>query len=84
MPRANLQLGIFERLGGRLCGSGGLRRDGCADGTAVLGIELTPDDWGRYRLALEVVAALGNYGFGELGLTELNSKAAAARSSVER
>ncbi len=31
------------------------------DRKAVLGIELAPDEWGRYRLALEVANALMNF-----------------------
>jgi ribosomal-protein-alanine N-acetyltransferase len=57
-PRQNFQVGIFERDSDRLCGCAGLRKAGASAGTAVLGIELTPDDWGRYRLAVEVVTAL--------------------------
>jgi ribosomal-protein-alanine N-acetyltransferase len=62
MPRRNVQLGICDR-DGRLIGCAGLRRDSHVSREAVLGIELTPDDWGRYRLAIEVAAALIGFGF---------------------
>jgi ribosomal-protein-alanine N-acetyltransferase len=67
VPRQNFQAGVFEQETGRLCGCAGLRKAGSNDGrTAVLGIELAPDDWGRYRLAIEVASALIEYGFHDL------------------
>ena len=70
-PRENYQFGIFEAEAGRLCGCAGLRQAGAPPGTAVLGIELTPDDWGRYRLAIDVVDALLEFGFSELDLSSI-------------
>jgi RimJ/RimL family protein N-acetyltransferase len=41
-PRQNFQIGIFERATSRLCGCAGLRGAGKPEGTAVVGLELTP------------------------------------------
>lgn len=84
VPRTNLQLGIFEKVSGQLCGSGGLRSAGRKDGEAVLGIELTPGNWGRYRLALEVVEALGDYGFRELNLSKIIADSSSGNTSVAK
>lgn len=83
-PRHNFQLGIFEQETGRLCGCAGLRKSGRADGIAVLGIELTPDDWGRYRLAIEVATALMEHGFGNLGLQLIMGDTASGNQRVEK
>jgi ribosomal-protein-alanine N-acetyltransferase len=83
-PRRNFQLGIFERQTGRLCGCAGLRRDECRPDRAELGIELMPDDWGRYRLAVEVVQALLDFGFGDLGLETIVGSTASGNRRVER
>ena len=83
-PRRNYQLGIFERATGRLCGCAGLRRDGAGEGQAFLGIELAPDDWGRYRLAVEVAGALVGFGFRDLGLEAILGSTASGNRRVER
>lgn len=83
-PRQNFQMGVFERGDGRLCGCAGLRRAGRNDGSAVLGIELAPDDWGRYRLAIEVVSALLEHGFFNLNLHIIVGRAASGNRRVER
>jgi ribosomal-protein-alanine N-acetyltransferase len=83
-PRQNFQLGIFERDAVRLCGCAGLRRAGRDDGTAVLGIELAPDEWGRYRLAVEVAGALLGHGFRDLGLRAIVGDTASGNRRVER
>jgi [ribosomal protein S5]-alanine N-acetyltransferase len=83
-PRLNFQLGIFEQDTARLCGCAGLRRAGAGEGTAVLGIELTPDDWGRYRLATDVAGALIEHGFQELGLHRIIGSTASGNRRVER
>ena len=67
-PRQNFQVGIFERKSSRLCGCAGLRQAGKPEGTAVFGLELTPNDWGRYGVAIEVACALLEYGFHALRL----------------
>jgi len=67
-PRQRFQLGMFEQISGRLCGSAGLRRKlGEDESTLALGLELRPEDWGRYRAAIEVTEALLDYGFHILG-----------------
>lgn len=83
-PRRNFQVGIFMRDTGRLCGCAGLRKADKEEGTAVLGIELTPDDWGRYRLAIEVASALIEHGFHELDLHIIVGDTASGNRRVER
>jgi [ribosomal protein S5]-alanine N-acetyltransferase len=84
VPRQNVQVGIFERKAGRLCGCAGLRQAGQDEGTAVFGIELTPDDWGRYRLAIDVASALLEFGFGELGLALVVGNTSSGNKRVEK
>jgi ribosomal-protein-alanine N-acetyltransferase len=81
-PRSHVQLGIFDRRDGMLCGSAGLRR--LDDARAVLGIELAPSEWGRFRLALDVATGLLDYGFGTLGLDTIIGDTASGNSRVER
>ncbi len=50
----------------------------------MLGIELTPDDWGRYRLAVEAAGALVDHGFRELGLVAVLGSTASGNRRVER
>jgi ribosomal-protein-alanine N-acetyltransferase len=83
-PRQNYQLGVFERSTGRLCGCAGLRTSGSTERHAVLGIELTPSDWGRYRLAVEVARALVAFGFRELGLDLILGSTASGNRRAER
>jgi ribosomal-protein-alanine N-acetyltransferase len=83
-PRQNFQVGIFESDSGRLCGCAGLRKAGASAGTAVLGVELTPDDWGRYRLAVEVATALIDYGFSTLHLRRIVGATASGNKRVEK
>ena len=84
VPRRNLQLGIFEHASGRLCGCAGLRMAGAPEGAAVMGIELTPDDWGRYRLAIDVTTALIEYAFRTLGLDRVIGDTASGNTRVAR
>jgi ribosomal-protein-alanine N-acetyltransferase len=83
-PRRNFQVGIFDLATGRLCGCAGFRKAGKDDGTAILGIELTPDDWGRYGVAIEVAGALVEYGFRDLDLTLILGEAASGNRRVEK
>jgi ribosomal-protein-alanine N-acetyltransferase len=83
-PRRNYQLGIFDRPLGRLCGVAGLRQAGQPEGAAVLGLELTPDNWGRYRLAIEAASALIEHGFQEIGLRIIIGNAASGNMRVEK
>lgn len=82
-PRLNHQLGIFERGTGRLCGSAGLRGQGASEGQAIFGIELTPDDWGRYRLAVEAASGVIAFGFDALGLECILGSTASGNRRVE-
>jgi ribosomal-protein-alanine N-acetyltransferase len=82
MPRRNFQVGVFERNSGRLCGCAGIRKAGVSTGTAVLGIEFIPDDWGRYRLAVEVAAAVIEHGFSTLHLHRIVGAAASGNKRV--
>lgn len=83
-PRLDLQLGIFERAAGGLLGSAGLRRSAAEGGTAVFGLELAPDQWGRYRLAVEAAAALVGHGFRTLGLHAVVGMTASDNGRVEK
>ena len=84
VPRQNFQAGIFERETGRLCGCAGLRKAGRHVGTAALGFELTPDDWGRCGLAIEVASALVKHGFHDLDLHLIVGSTASGNTRVER
>ena len=81
-PRRNMQLGIVESESGRLLGCGGLRK--ADDDTAVLGIELAPNEWGRFRLALDASSALLQYGFETLGLKKIIGDTASGNHRVEK
>lgn len=81
-PRMNFQLGIFDRETGRLLGCGGLRKSG--DASAVLGIELAPSEWGRFRLAVDAATALLAYGFERLGLDTVVGHTASGNRRIER
>jgi len=83
VPRLNWQVGIFLR-DGRLCGCAGLRTDDAPAGAAILGIELTPDDWGRHGVAVDAVSALLGFGFGTLGLRTILGRTASGNTRVER
>lgn len=81
-PRVNTQLGIFEFATGRLLGCGGLRR--VDDDAAVLGIELSPSEWGRFRLAVDASIALVRYGFETLNLKTIIGDTASGNRRVEK
>jgi [ribosomal protein S5]-alanine N-acetyltransferase len=83
-PRRDFQVGIFGTDTGRLCGCCGLRRSDAPEGAAVLGIELTPDDWGRYRLAIDVASALIEHAFSALDLDLIIGRTASGNTRVER
>ena len=82
-PRQNFQVGIFERTSSRLCGCAGLRQAGEPEGTAAFGLELTPNDWGRYGVAIEVACALIEYGFHALRLHTIAGETASGNNRVE-
>lgn len=81
-PRKSFQLAICEALSGRLLGCGGLRKAGV--GIAVLGIELAPTEWGRFRLALDVTTALFQLGFETLDLTAIIGDTASDNRRIEK
>ena len=81
-PRTKLQLGVFESATGRLLGCGGLRK--VDDHVAVLGIELAPSEWGRFRVALDASAALVQYGFQTLNLKTIIGHTASGNGRVEK
>lgn len=83
-PRQNFQVGIFERPSSRLCGCAGLRQEEKPKGTAVLGLELAPDAWGRYGMAIEVASALIEHGFHALDLNTIIGDTASGNIRVER
>lgn len=81
-PRQNIQIGIIERASGRLLGCAGLRK--ADDDVAVLGLELAPAEWGRFRLALEASVALVRYGFATLGLKAIIGETASGNRRVTK
>jgi [ribosomal protein S5]-alanine N-acetyltransferase len=84
-PRLNYQLAIFRRDDARtLIGCCGLRRAGSEPGKAELGIELAPAHWSRYGYAIEVMEALVDFGFGELGLQDIYGGTVSANSRIAR
>jgi [ribosomal protein S5]-alanine N-acetyltransferase len=69
-PRRNYQFAIIQRQGSRLLvGCCGLRTADPEASKAEFGIELAPEFWGRYGYAIEIMHALGDFGFGNLKLT---------------
>lgn len=58
-PRRNFQIGIFDGRNGELCGCAGLRKS--SDDTAVLGIELAPEKWGRRTGRIRLQPTAANY-----------------------
>lgn len=83
-PRRNFQLGLFDTATGRLCGCAGLRERPRDRETAVLGIELAPADWGRYRIALDAAACLLELGFETLDLRMVVGDTASGNARVEK
>jgi RimJ/RimL family protein N-acetyltransferase len=81
-PRMNIQLAICEAKSGRLLGCGGLRK--VDNDVAVLGIELAPSEWGRFRLALDASQALVQYGFETLALGAIIGDTASGNRRVEK
>ena len=81
-PRFNYQLGIFDAESDRLLGCGGLRKTN--DRSAVLGIELAPREWGRFRLAIDATIALLDLGFEVLGLETIVGDTASGNRRIEK
>jgi ribosomal-protein-alanine N-acetyltransferase len=82
-PRRNYQVGIFDRIDLHLCGCAGLRRAGQPEHVAVFGLELSPNHWGRFGMAVECAAALLEYGFSTLNLDKIVGATASGNSRVE-
>jgi len=80
-PRMRFQLGVFDHHG-ELLGNVGLRLSRPREAEA--GIELSPDNWGRYRLALDAIVALLRFGFIELRLSRIYGFTASGNRRVER
>lgn len=90
--RSNWQFAIVERIegtpyGGKLLGTAGLRRgemggERMGKDEALFGIELAPDQWGRYRLALDVSKALVDWGFAVLRLQRIYGETATGNLKV--
>jgi [ribosomal protein S5]-alanine N-acetyltransferase len=83
-PRLNYQVGLFDTATGRLCGCVGLRQSPTDPATAVLGIELAPSDWGRYRIALDAAECLLEYGFDTLQLVRIVGDTASGNKRVDK
>jgi ribosomal-protein-alanine N-acetyltransferase len=82
-PRQNYQVGIFDRMDSRLGGCAGLRQSGQPERTAVLGLELSPDNWGRYGMAIDCSGALLACGFSTLNLGTIIGATASGNNRVE-
>lgn len=80
--RTNIQLAICEAQSDRLLGCAGLRT--ARPGLAVMGIELAPGEWGRYRLALDASIAIIGYGFEVLQLETIFGDTASGNKRVEK
>ena len=83
-PRQNYQLGIFDQRTDLMCGCGGLRMCEADSTIAVFGIELTPEMWGRFGLAMEAAMALIDYGFDILQLERIIGSTASGNTRVEK
>ncbi len=83
-PRRNYQLAVLRRDSDTLIGCGGLRLASVVATTAEIGIELAPDYWGRFAYAIEISAALIDFGFGRLGLSEIVGPTQSANTRVIR
>lgn len=83
-PRRNYQLAIARRESDTLIGCGGLRLASANATTAELGVELAPDHWGRFGYAIEISLALIDFGFRNLGLSEIAGATQSANARVIR
>lgn len=82
VPRRNFQLGIFDARSDRLLGCAGLRRtQECA---AIMGIELAPAEWGRFRRATDASVALLSYGFDVLELDVVLGNTGSGNRRIEK
>lgn len=83
-PRHNYQLGIFEISSARLVGCGGVRLKQTDQSAAVLGLELIPDYWGRYKVALEVGECLAGFAFESLQVDVIVSDTSSGNDRVTK
>jgi len=83
-PRLHYQAGIFDAATDRLCGVAGLRKKEGDPDSAVLGLELAPSEWGRYRIAFDTVACLIEHGFGALRLQTISGDTASGNRRIEK
>lgn len=83
-PRRNFQLGIFDRKDRNLRGCGGIRLKPEDPKTAVLGLELAPQFWGRFRLAIEAGERLAEFAFGDLGASQILSDTSSGNTRVAK
>lgn len=81
-PRTNFQLGLFDAATADLLGCGGVRE--VAQGTGTLGLELAPDQWGRFRLAVDATVALLTLGFEVLQLETITGDTGTGNRRVEK
>ncbi|GAP96654.1 GNAT family N-acetyltransferase [Leptolyngbya sp. NIES-2104] len=94
-PRRHYQLAVVDRLARcasavarcdrrspQLIGCAGLRREQNNSDWAELGIELAPQFWERYAYAIEIAAALIEFGFRDLDLQEIRGISVSANRWV--
>ena len=83
-PRINFQLGIFDKKDGSLCGCGGIRLRPEDPATAVMGLELAPRCWGRYRLAIEAGERFAEFAFDDLGAHQILSDTSSGNTRIAK
>ncbi len=84
-PRFNYQLAIVRRDEPQtLTGCCGLRRDRSDPDSVELGIELAPVHRSHYGYAVEILLALGEFGFEHLGARELVGNTVDVNSRIVR
>jgi len=84
VPRRNYQLAVVAREGGALVGCCGLRRASLDADAAEMGLELSPDYWGRFAYAIEISVSLIEFGFAKLGLSEIAGRTQDANARAMR
>ena len=82
-PRTKFQLAIIHQ-DGSLVGCCGLRLHEAGADNAEFGIELAPVFWGRFAYAVEPMARLLEFGFGELGLAQISGITVSANARIAR
>lgn len=82
-PRRNWQLAIVLREDARrVVGSCGLRSTGTEPRCGDLGIDLSPELWGR-GYGTEAASAMLDFGFGSLGFTHVHGQIVSVNARVE-